>query len=343
MSEIKVNSVVNSTGDNDSGLDLSTNDQVIIKTANTTALTVDSSQDTTLSGNIKKTGNLTIDVSGQLVINSDSGQVVLQDDTVNWGNLQNSSGDFVIESLGADKDMIFKGLDGSSVITALTLDMSEGGDTTFNSNVRTKFIVQSGISSGANCRQTTASGNHAYFASQFRDNSGNVIGSIQVNTTNTNFNTSSDYRLKENVTYDFDATSRLKELKPARFNWIKDSDTTVDGFLAHEVSHDADGNPLVPEAVTGSKDATQKIQNVVLNADGSFLADNISEKNWTKGKLSSTDDDGNTVDPIYASDTTWVASKTVPDYQSIDQSKLVPLLVKTIQELEARITALESK
>ena len=61
-------------------------------------------------------GNLTIDVAGQLVINSDSGQVVLQDDTVNWGNLQNSSGDFVIESLGADKDIIFKGLDGSSTI-----------------------------------------------------------------------------------------------------------------------------------------------------------------------------------------------------------------------------------
>ncbi len=72
-------------------------------------------------------GNLTIDVAGQLVINSDSGQVVLQDDTVNWGNLQNSSGDFVIESLGTDKDMIFKGLDGSSVIEAARFDMSNAG------------------------------------------------------------------------------------------------------------------------------------------------------------------------------------------------------------------------
>ena len=52
MSEIKVNSVVNSTGDNDSGLDLSTNDQVIIKTANTTAITVDSSQNTSVSGDL---------------------------------------------------------------------------------------------------------------------------------------------------------------------------------------------------------------------------------------------------------------------------------------------------
>jgi len=52
MSEIKVNSVVNSTGDNDSGLDLSTNDQVIIKTANTTAMTIDSSQNTSVSGDL---------------------------------------------------------------------------------------------------------------------------------------------------------------------------------------------------------------------------------------------------------------------------------------------------
>ena len=55
MSEIKVNSVVNSTGDNDSGLDLSTNDQVIIKTANTTAVTVDSSQNATFANKLATT------------------------------------------------------------------------------------------------------------------------------------------------------------------------------------------------------------------------------------------------------------------------------------------------
>ena len=55
MSEIKVNSVVNSTGDNDSGLDLATNDQVIIKTANTTAVTVDSSQNTTFANKLATT------------------------------------------------------------------------------------------------------------------------------------------------------------------------------------------------------------------------------------------------------------------------------------------------
>lgn len=119
-------------------------------------------------------------------------------------------------------------------------------------------------------------------------NGGGEVGSITTGSSSTAFNTSSDYRLKENVDYTWDATTRLKQLKPARFNFIIDeTNTLVDGFLAHEVSS------IVPEAITGDKDAV--------------------------------DSDGN------------------PEYQGIDQSKLVPLLVKTIQELEARITTLEGE
>tara|TARA_S200002703_G_scaffold13144_1_gene11580 strand:- start:503 stop:1354 length:852 start_codon:yes stop_codon:yes gene_type:complete len=129
-------------------------------------------------------------------------------------------------------------------------------------------------------------------AVQFRRQNSNV-GDIYVTTSGTAYNTSSDYRLKENVTYDWDATTRLKQLKPARFNFIADPDTTVDGFLAHECS-------AVPEAVTGTKDAV--------------------------------DADGN------------------PVHQGIDQAKIVPLLTKAltesvekIEQLEARITALEAE
>jgi len=136
-----------------------------------------------------------------------------------------------------------------------------------------------------------------------------VVGSISVTSSGTAFNTSSDYRLKENVTYDWDATTRLKQLKPARFNFIVNADTTVDGFLAHEVSS------IIPEAISGTKDAVEVWK------DGEELPDGVSVGD---NKL---DDDGN----------------TIPVMQGIDQSKLVPLLVKTIQELEARITALEAE
>ena len=187
------------------------------------------------------------------------------------------------------------------------------------------IIVQGSIGSGGICRQTTASGNHSYIADKFRNNAGGVVGTIAVSNSATAYNTSSDYRLKENVSYSFDATSRLKKLKPARFNFILDADTTVDGFIAHEVSS------IVPEAITGAKDDTESMANVVLNADGTRLTDDVTQEKWIQGKA----------DETYASDTTWVATQTVPKYQAIDQSKIVPLLVKTILELEARITALE--
>jgi hypothetical protein len=82
------------------------------------------------------------------------------------------------------------------------------------------------------------------FLSLYADST--AVGNISTNGSTTAYNTSSDYRLKESVTYDFDATTRLKQLKPARFNFIADADTTVDGFLAHEVQS------VVPEAITGT-------------------------------------------------------------------------------------------
>ena len=175
-------------------------------------------------------------------------------------------------------------------------------------------------------RQTTASSSHI----EFYNTNGN-IGSIQTSGTSTSFNTSSDYRLKENVNYDFDATSRLKQLKPARFNFIKDADKTLDGFIAHEVQS------IVPEAVHGTHNETETKQKVVVNSDDLVIAENIEQSDWETGKIA--DDNGNIK---YPTDSTWEATKVVPVYQGIDQSKLVPLLVKTIQELEARITALET-
>ena len=78
--------------------------------------------------------------------------------------------------------------------------------------------------------------------------SSTIVGSISVTSTATAYNTSSDYRLKENVTAVTDGITRLQQLKPSRFNFIADPDTTVDGFIAHEAQ------AVVPECVTGTKD-----------------------------------------------------------------------------------------
>tara|TARA_R100001440_G_C2502712_1_gene116765 strand:- start:93 stop:1121 length:1029 start_codon:yes stop_codon:yes gene_type:complete len=146
---------------------------------------------------------------------------------------------------------------------------------------------------------------------------GSTVGLISYNGSSTSYATSSDYRLKENVSYNFNATSRLKQLKPSRFNFIGKSET-VDGFLAHEVSS------IVPEAITGAKDGTEDI-GTVKASDGTVVHTDIPEDKF----------------PLEENQT-WTKTGTQPVYQQIDQSKLVPLLVKTIQELEARITALEN-
>ena len=130
-------------------------------------------------------------------------------------------------------------------------------------------------------------------ACSFFNSAGTAIGNITLGTSGTTYNTSSDYRLKENVVDLTGAADRVQQLAPKRFNFIAEADKTVDGFLAHEVAD------IVPEAISGEKDAV--------------------------------DEDGN-IRP-----------------QSIDQSKLVPLLTAALQEaltkidaLEARIAALES-
>jgi hypothetical protein len=75
-----------------------------------------------------------------------------------------------------------------------------------------------------------------------------LVGTISVTASATAYNTSSDYRLKENVVSLTGAIDRLNQLQVHRFNFIADPDKTVDGFIAHEAQ------AVVPECVTGTKD-----------------------------------------------------------------------------------------
>jgi len=180
----------------------------------------------------------------------------------------NTSNNLVIDHNSGD---VLMGLTASGT-TSEGMVFSPGGTSTFFRDSNTLLIM------GGGTTQTVI---------QFRQGTTN-IGSIGKTTANVSFNTSSDYRLKENVTVISDGITRLKELIPKRFNWIVDETNTLqDGFLAHEVSS------TVPEAITGEKDAV--------------------------------DSDG----------------KIVP--QSIDLSKLVPLLTAALKEAVVKIETLETK
>ena len=154
------------------------------------------------------------------------------------------------------------------------------------------------------CDNRASSGTRHFL--DFRINNSQT-GTITSTGSSTSYNTSSDYRLKENVVAISDGITRLKTLKPSRFNWKADSSTTVDGFLAHEVT-------AVPEAITGTKDA---VVTQALIDSGDVSADS---------KLN---------DPIYQA---IDQSKLVPLLTAALQEAIAK-----IEVLETKVAALEAK
>ena len=143
-------------------------------------------------------------------------------------------------------------------------------------------------------------------------------GTIITSGSGTAYNTSSDYRLKENETALNDGITRLKQLKPYYFNFKTEPNIKQEGFLAHEVQS------VVPIAVSGEKDATKEI-----------TYEKVAEELY--------DDPTDTEKYRTIKTKQVVDTKTVIDPQQLDHSKLVPLLTAALQEAISKIETLETK
>ena len=153
-------------------------------------------------------------------------------------------------------------------------------------------------------------------ACDFFNAAGSLVGYIALGATSTVYATSSDYRLKTDAQPMTGASARVQALNPVNFEWIADG-TRVDGFLAHEAQ------AIVPEAVTGTKDAMMDQEYEVTPA--------VLDENGTETTAA------------------VMGTRSVPDYQGIDQSKIVPLLTAALREaltkiddMETRLAALEA-
>jgi hypothetical protein len=124
-----------------------------------------------------------------------------------------------------------------------------------SSTAGARFAVLGGSATSA-CFSVESTNTSAFGAIKFRNGNGE-IGSISFFNSGVNYNTSSDYRLKENVAPLTGAIDRVNDLQVHRFNFIADPDKTVDGFIAHEAQ------AVVPECVTGEKDAVDEEGNPV--------------------------------------------------------------------------------
>ena len=167
--------------------------------------------------------------------------------------------------------------------------------------------------------------------------SGSTVGSVSVGTSGTSFNTSSDYRLKEDHKSITDAIGTVKQLKPINFKWKK-TGVRQDGFIAHEVDE------ILDYAVTGKKDAVKTHENVVLDKDGFMVASDITKEKFEERIIDSDNEDQSPIgETTYPEGSTWKATHEDIDPQVMDNAKLVPILTAALQEAIARIEALESK
>ena len=89
-------------------------------------------------------GDMTLDVAGDIILDADGGEVLFHDATTAMGHISMDSSNITLKSLVSDKDIIFQGNDGGAGITALTLDMSAAGKATFNDGVVATTVVGSG-------------------------------------------------------------------------------------------------------------------------------------------------------------------------------------------------------
>ena len=149
----------------------------------------------------------------------------------------------------------------------------------------------------------------------FQRNSSQV-GTIQTTLSAVAYNTSSDYRLKENVQPMTGALASVAALKPVTFNWKLDG-SDGQGFIAHELQ------TVVPDCVAGEKDAVEMQQYEISPAIPATQ-----------------DEEGN---ELTAAVEAVMGEREVPKYQGIDTSFLVATLTAAIQEQQAIITALTTR
>jgi hypothetical protein len=189
-------------------------------------------------------------------------------------------------STGAFKPISFWTSDSQRMQIDTSGNLLVGRTTNYGDGSMGTPLVQTGGVAGSKAglgviQNSTASTSAIGFA-----NPNGFCGDISTSGTSTAYNTSSDYRLKENIAPMTGALEKVATLKPCTYTWKADG-SAGQGFIAHELQ------AVVPYCVTGTKDAVDK--------DGK------------------------------------------PKYQGVDTSFLVATLVSAIQELTARLEALENK
>ncbi len=241
MSEVKTNKITSLASNNDITLDPDGTGDVVVASGHKLGIGT-SSPDTSLHISAASSARLRLEDT----TNNVKADILVGDTSSVIGNASNH-------------DLAFMTND----VNRMTID--SGGDIEFGSFSSTGgsggAFIEKGTTEYAIRTSTTLTSSRIHY--DFYNTNGRV-GSIATSSSSTAYNTSSDYRLKENVADMTGAIARVKQLAPKRFNFIADpDDTTVDGFLAHEAQ------TVVPEAITGTHNE--------VDADGDAVMQGIDQ------------------------------------------------------------------
>ena len=176
------------------------------------------------------------------------------------GSMEVQSADIIKFATGGSTERMRIDSSGRLLLNTTTQFTTGGFTPLVTINTAADGIAMPNMGNGYIGYITRASASHGYYAGFFLNSSGTGIGNINCSTTATSYNTSSDYRLKENVAPMTGALAKVSALKPCTYTW-KESGEASQGFIAHELQE------VVPECVTGEKDA--------VNEDGSIKAQGI--------------------------------------------------------------------
>ena len=290
-------------------------------------------------------GDITVDAAGRIDLSADdNGEVRLYDGSSMYGQFKDDSDNFIIQSLISDKDIHFVGNDCGSAITAMVIDMSEKGKVliggtgatfgelgiTGHSNGDANIDMYASVGSSVRGKaeiffSTDSSSDHVSIASivgqqpsgdqasrkgeillNVSDNGGPATALTVSNngTVSGNLNDTSDENLKKNITDLGASTDLIKALKPRQFDWKQTSaGSNIAGFVAQEVAS------VIPTAVVG---------NDYIATTYYIETDDIPE-GYAIGDIKDHGDKG----------------------KALNTTAILAHAVKTIQELEARITTLE--
>lgn len=151
-----------------------------------------------MSKTIRTSNNLTIDAAGDVIIDADNADIKLQDGGTEFGRISRVTSDLVIKSMGTNNDILLKGLDGSSTITALQLDMSENGNAIFSGNVTATDVTANSLTTNV----ISSNGSNADISIQPSGTGDVLLGAIRVNGTTLDSSDSTAININEALVVD---------------------------------------------------------------------------------------------------------------------------------------------